>query len=475
MIVSLKVKELEKGKHYVAYSAKSKKLSSNGKAGLIVKVVELKGQHVDIVIPSFGNFAMTLMNNDERLDAWIAPLEGFEFQLQGEVSDKFPGFTKGMQGQIITLDNELEIEGLQLLTGETVNEDKDARKFRMVKPEWATVHGNPVVIPFQRKEEEEAKELERLREEARQRQAARMAEAITLGKGLTDGQLEQLNWMLPIRDRILKVRGERRTSTACFCRIFVQKEGHIGVLEADKVKLDENFGGACHSGMGRAFPDKYPVMAGVWCDHNPKSCEAKKEHQLAWINYIINHSGIAKYHLVKDPEDVYKNGYLLHTDCPNRLFHVAISCTRQCWEHTAKGVAFGELLDQGVHPHFAWYAAQFASGGYGSLKLNGTASHTFMNQDCMDDKALLQFLSGKPVKDYPLIRKQPGYHGTDEQWGGGGLSSFGKHLRDHCGGVGGGGFNQTKTHPIEKLAKEVQDAGEAWAKKMGIDINKIVD
>ena len=461
MLVSLKLDEIEVGKNYLAYSSKSRHL--NDHQGVVVEVLETLGDNVKVRIAKNG-FVMTIRNLSTRKDAYLLSLIGLRAKLVGKVTAEGLGFTEKMQGEIVTLDDYLHMQDSSYLTG-----TNEVGAIRIIEHAWVRGEGNDIVL-YADKEEEERKALEALRKEAEELLAKKAKEGIRLGKGLEYGQLGLFKWAHSVRKLILKDFNDRAyRGVSSFTMVFLpEKEKDFAIVEPNRAILQNSFGHPCHWEMKNPeFDGKCPL---VWTMH--KKTEGHKERDLLWIDYIVNRSGFSRMFLTKDPEDIYENGYLVDTRFPYNFVYAGTSCTRQLWEYPIKGYAFEQLLSKGTNEHFAWYAAQFASGKEDKLRLDANASHTFVNQDCLGNKALLNFLTGV-TEDSKFYFDKPTYKNSDQQWGETGDNTFNEGLRANCGSKSNKGFGKAEYKSLEELALSVQKVGLEWSKRMGFDYNGV--
>ena len=474
MIVSLRSDQVKLGEVYIAYSARSRKLSSNGTRGVFVKVLGKKDDNISVEVSGFER-PMTIRNLDNRLDAWMVDVsEEIEGIITEGLNPAWPrSFEKsrGKTGKLrpfSTVRRDDEEVTYTVLIGEDKN--------RMMRIDWCKplTDVGSVVVPFQRHDEFLKKEAELARKATEERIAARQAEAVKLMRGKLDGSKDKLlAWLLPIRDIIAKEYHKRENKGLCnHARIFVK--GEWEETPEDKVNIKFSFTAPCASFMSNRVDEN---CIAVWADHNKDHDNikgVKEQHQRVWIDYLINHSGLSRAYLNTSVDDVLENGYLIDASLPSRFVHAAVTAPRQCWEYASKGMLFGSLLDAGVTNHFAWFAAQCASGNYkNGFKTNTKhGTHSFMCQSHMSDKTLLNFLRGIPKAEYSPYTNDHNYNGCSAQWGGSqGERTFYDALM--CIGsktTSGVGFGASrKCYSIDEIADMVQQAGEKWAEKMGVD------
>jgi len=404
----LNVKALEIGKIYVAYSAKNKLLSKNGNKGVLVKLVESFGNGASIKVQLLGTQTTTnILQLDTRDNAWVYDPSGSDMQVCAKPANKaaFPGFSprmerEGWEGKPfifredelyeLTKDDVEEHAGKLTLRheGDTIDPEEDAPYvniflasdiYPVEPPEWR--------IP----------------------RAQRMgvgAVEIALPPKRASAEDEQVIALLSDALTLLKAEcGEGKTA----CYNVTDDKGKV---------VYRDYHAACHAGLQRTGGKQAAYILTAVKAPRPKE-GLTSEILTAFINYLTGYSPFADAFVVKDAEWIRANGYILTANVSAQMVAGACIATRQCWEYPHMIAAWYGLMEQGLDANTAFLFGCRASLNNGKWKFaQAGTGHTVFRIDQMPEKAIINFIDGKPVKqnDKPYSQKTD-YYGVNNLWG----------------------------------------------------------
>lgn len=445
LVRKMSVANLEVGKVYVAFSAKSKMLSSNGDKGVFV-LVEAVGKDVKVNILHL-NKSMVIKNLDGREDAWLySPDDSLKIQVDATGKElEFPKFTPRMQdafqGKEIKFDpsavykHEREGEGNGMYFYRFRGDDDKMNTFNFAwiapntAPEW------------------------------------RIPRAQRMGVGAIEIKLppkpvsaEEQTLIESLSAAIAEFNKNKREDS-CASYVIV---GDNGVI------IDRSFSAACHASLSRSKGGKW-VISGL---KSLKKCNSnggvltQKEYD-DHINWLVNDSPFAKAFAVKSLEWIKANGFILTGDISAQLLCGACIATRQLWEYPQFVKAWYGLAEQGIPMNLAYVFGSYAvtngkDWGWGA----GNTGHTVFNLSIMGDEQLVNFNDGKAVKQNKEPYTEKGnYYGVNELWGTDTQSSvFGK-----LKAIGGKGrYGASNYIAFDDSMEQAADIIEDWIKKEGV-------
>lgn len=437
------VANLEVDGLYVAFSAKSKMLSSNGSKGVFVLVKEVLGKDVKVYIPSL-NKTMVLKRLDERQDAWMyKPDDSLKVLVKGaQKAALFPKFTQRMvdtfEGKEISFKpdalykHEREGEGNGQHFYRFRGEDDKMNTFNFA---WIA----PNTVP-----------------EWRIPRAQRMgigAVEVALPPKPVSAEEETL---IEFLGAAIKEFNEKKKDNPCASFSMISENGKV---------IDDDYHGACHADLMRHNGVHY-VLSNICRRDNMKDEALHKKY----ITYLTTESPFKEAFLVKNADWIWENGYLLTGNVSAQMLCGACIATRQAWEYPQYIEAWMGLAEQGIPLNAAYIFGSYAvkdRGGKFAFGSSGTG-HTVFSLGGMEEEAVINFLDCKPVKENKNPHKEnPRYDGVNTMWGkinGKQANVFGK-LRS----IGGTGKYGAST-PIEKTdcMEQAADIIETWMKEAGV-------
>lgn len=436
------VANLEVDGLYVAFSAKSKMLSSNGNKGVFVLVKEVLGKDVKVYIPSIDK-TMVLKRLDERQDAWMyKPEDTLKVLVKGaHKAALFPKFTPRMndafEGKEISFKpdalykHEREGEGNGQHFYRFRGEDDKMNTFNFA---WIAPNTTP---------------------EWRIPRAQRMgigAVEVALPPKPVSAEEETL---IEFLGAAIKEFNEKKKDKTCASFSMISEKGKV---------IDDNYQGACHADLMRHKGVHY-VLSNICRRDEMKDVVLHKKY----ITYLTTESPFKEAFLVKNADWIWENGYLLTGNVSAQMLCGACIATRQAWEYPYYVEAWMGLAEQGIPLNAAYIFGSYAteSGGKFAFGASGTG-HTVFSLAGMEEEAVINFLDCKPVKENDKPHKEnPRYDGVNAMWGkinGRQANVFGK-LRN-IGGAGRFGASNyiEKTDCMEQAA----DIIETWMKEAGV-------
>ena len=447
-VTKLKTDGLEVGALYIAYSARSKMLSSNGPCGVFVKVLDVNAQGVSVDIIGTGK-TMVLKNLDTRQDAWMYS----PFDVEMEVN------VKPVNGQWPQLSE------------------------RMVKEGW-----NNKKIPF-------------ISTELYENKNDAVGDLTYLLRHRDENQVInniRLNWVSPSLPPEWRIpRAQRMGIGAVEIKLPPKPvaEQHKGVIEGFAKQLDKLCKGhksgcvsymmvdnegkeawhlneACHYDLKRENnygKRKYVLSTG----HLVDPMVTADAHYL-WIVYLTSYSPYADAFITKDPEFIIKWGYVMDCNVPKRILAGALMATRQVWEHPERAMGFLEIYKQGIN-----IDAAFIFGGWcnayceAGMKLSlGTTGHSHDEPNSMSDQCIANFIHHSPQQAGKLYCDDIYYSegdGVNGMWS----TSYGTacSIREKLKGIirkGTSAWDKKALVPVIECAERAADIIDEWLVKKGI-------
>lgn len=380
LVRKLKSKNLVAGDVYIAFSSKSKMLSSNGDKGVLVKVIEVKGSDVKATI-LFNNRVISIKNLDSREDAWMySPDKETKLLVNAAGKEKlFPGFTprmeKAFQGKQIMWDVdhlfEHVVEGQEGLFYR-FEQDGLYNNFNFA---WI----NPVEAP-----------------EWRIPRANRMeAGAVEVLLPPKPVSAEEEALIVFLKEPLAQFKKHvHHTYTSAFT--LIDKEGKVKVLQERA---------ACHYELKEHSGIHY-ILSGCRKDERLTDVEYK-----AYITYLTVHSPYKDAFLVKNADWIMENGYVLTGNVSAQVLAGACIATRQVWEYNIFVKAFIALAEKGVPLNLAFLFGNFAVSR-GDTKIAwgaGGTGHSVFSMAYFGDKEMVNFHEGKVKEE----NKKPYYEDSD--------------------------------------------------------------
>lgn len=435
---------LEVDKVYVAFSAKSKMLSSNGNKGVFVKVVEVAGKDVKVNI-LHNNRVMTIKNIDGRNDAWIySPDTELKIGINAENRRTlFPKFTDRMwdafQGKELKFDpaniykHEREGEGFGQTFYRFRGEDGKTNTFNFG---WV----NPAVSP-----------------------EWRIPRAQRMGVGAVEVKLppkpvsaEEEELIKTLSAQIDEFNKNKSYGNCASYAILSENLKNVGELY--------DYQAPCHASLSRAKNGKYVISM---CKPE-KNCEGlSKEAIKKYITYLTCESPFAPAFLVKDADWIYDNGYILTGDVSAQMLGGACIATRQAWEYPRFIKAWLGLAEQGIPLNLAYLFGSYATESRGKWGFgSGGGGHCVFSMSYMDNQAIINFSDGKVAKENKKpFHQDSNYNGINSMWGHANQADVFK-LLSKIGGAERYGVKEGLS--FEDTMEQAADIIEDWMKKEGV-------
>lgn len=408
----LSVKNLVVGGIYLAYSSKSKKLSSP--VGTLVEVVEVSGASVKLnVLGKTEAEHAAIRNLDSRQDAWIYDPSGVEIEMQlcpDFDKGQWPRWTPRLEAsewatkkflldisKIYKVEREGEGQGVSLIRMEETDiNPKTERPYVTNFPlNWL----QPVNPPEWRIPRAE-------------RMGLGAVELPLPPKPVKPEHEEALKNLMPFLEKMVSSHEKENTS-------FIK-------VGADFKESEEHFNQVCHRNIqtNAAFVPDYICTLGLntttkggWCKGRPND-----EALVLWITYLTCYSPYADVFITKDPQFIIKYGYVIDTNFPNRLVAGACYATRQAWETPWRADAFAELYKSNIPLDAAFvFASQCSLFKGGKIKFSmGSSGHNHFQNAQASDKCIINFITHKPERAGTSYRKSVnasgGAGGVDGMW-----------------------------------------------------------
>lgn len=413
----LAIKNLEVGQIYIAFSAKNKRLSSNGDKGVFVKLNEISGNGVKVQVLGTSQDT-SIASLDTRDDAWMYSPSGVEIPVVVRIADKkqWPGFSprmerEGWDGKAFSFkedelytveDEESPGNGLTLLRhpGETIDPEEDmpyvnnflmSNVFPTTPPEW------------------------------------RVPRAQRMGIGAVELPLPPKPVAEQHKAIIALLTPHLKTLVQGHTRDNVSYGKFSGDLKQKNIYMNQ----VCHRTLQSEedFPVEYVITLGVnkgvpgsWFRALPVQHEA----MVLWITYLTSYSPYAPVFISKSPEYIMEHGYIMDGNAPSRLLVGAAFATRQIWEKPARADAFYKLYEAGVPLDQAFvFGCQCSEFDGKKIKFAQSGDgHSHLRHSGLSDKCILNFIHhtpqypGKPfIKDNNASSNtHGGKYGVDGTW-----------------------------------------------------------
>lgn len=435
------VANLEVDGLYVAFSAKSKMLSSNDNKGVFVLVKEVLGKDVKVCIPSIDK-TMVLKRLDERQDAWMyKPEDALKVLVKGaQKAALFPKFTPRMNDAFEGKEISFKPDALYKHEREGEGNGQHFYRFRGEDDKMNTFNFAwiaPNTVP-----------------EWRIPRAQRMgigAVEVALPPKPVSAEEETL---IEFLGAAIKEFNEKKKDNPCASFSMISEKGKV---------IDDDYQGACHADLSRHNGVHY-VLSNICRRDRMDEALHKK-----YITYLTTESPFKEAFLIKNADWIWENGYLLTGNVSAQMLCGACIATRQAWEYPYYVEAWMGLAEQGIPLNAAYIFGSYAteSGGKFAFGASGTG-HTVFSLSGMEEEAVINFLDCKPVNENDKPHKEnPRYDGVNAMWGkinGKQANVFGK-LRN-IGGAGKWGASNyiDKTDCMEQAA----DIIETWMKEAGV-------
>lgn len=423
-ILKLKSAELQKGEFYLAYSAKSKKLTRHGNGGVIVEYIgeTKKGRHTFKIPMANGKFfEMAISNLDTRKDAFVVELTKKNLeQMKFNIGDEGAFFPKYGPKTRERAEKGVEVTFNSLMKpDERYPEDKRDGTATLVfsvaggeRPVYLNNYQAKVVTDVLQlvcsADEIEAK---RIAEEK-----ARIEKLKEGGVRLAVGKMELGQKCLPnllkLRKEFTKKSDGQRARNCSYTTLY-------GDAETGEIHTQFDYINApCHASICSINGELRKVIKkkgstrlyiltnvmktfdkGSYTQHNTEAIKA-------WVNFLVNDSVYADLFVDKDVNTIIKYGYVVNCDAPSNVVASALMATRCIYEYGMRGLAFHKLR-QHLPANLAYYVSQFASGDCDdkgqmtSLNFGYTGSgHSPMCQASMTEDAVIHLALGATNPKY---------------------------------------------------------------------------
>lgn len=406
-ILKLKEHELVAGEFYLAYSAKSKKLSRYGKSGVIVEYIGKTAVGANTIKVPMDNgkfFEMNIARLNERKDAYMLPVDAKTFAdleiTVGNEGSHYPQFTPLMKEHV---KNQKLIKFSSLLKpDERFPEDKRDGTATIIfdvpgrdRPLFLNngqVHILTDVLALVCTAEElEAKKLA----EAKARVAKLKEGGVKLVVGKTELGLKCL-LDLDAKREAFKVLDEEHQTSCCSFTLLYGKD-------MDSISDEWEYGGApCHAQLSRSGkqPAQFVLSSArkaKYSNQNGKNF-VKSGEDVTWIDYLVNRSPYADVFVDKDVNAIIERGHVVTAHAPSNAVCAALTATRQAWEYAQRPAAFN-LLREHLPENLAYFVCMAASGNIGtdgkldSLTFNNeNTGHTPLDHVCMSDEMVINLV-----------------------------------------------------------------------------------
>lgn len=437
------IKDLVIGGHYVAYSNKSKKLSSNGLAGVFVKVVSVTDTDVKVEVLSH-KYTMDIKNISTREDAWIYEpnIDKFKVKVIQKVkSDDYPKFTDkmieaGWGGKQLEIDiSSIRLSHKEGNDGHSIISVTEDDKRATLRVGWIA----PVEPP-----------------------EWRIPRAERMGVGAVEIKLppkpvsaEEQEVLTSLSAHINKlVKGANKNSCCAF-----------SVINDENKEIFYGSSEPCHASLSR--PEQEGAPKWVLSTHQRVGENITDVIRDAYISYLTNYSMFKDAFYIKDTEWIIANCYVMRTDVSANLLAGALMATRQIWEHHSHMVGWYRLMEQGIPADLAFMFGSLTSVSDGGKKAKFSdlgGSHCQFHIGLMSDECIKNAFNHNPTNvKRGLYKDSPYYEGVNAMWS----KNFGNThsaltpLRSIK--VGGGGWDSAI--PIDDAMEQAADIIEDWMKR----------
>lgn len=423
-LVKCKVEDLKVGEFYLAYSSQSKMLSSNGKGGVVVQLMNIvNGQpEVKVWLDNGRTRTMRIARLDERKDCFMLLVNSDLFsQVKLKIGNEgvfaWPKFTERMKK---AKEDGVDLEFVSIIG---VNDRYPAERVDgtltfMVntKHDNTLTYLNHYQISVNENMLARVCAAEELEERKRQEVKAKIEEMKEGGARLTVGKMEFGLSMLPkieeLRKKFSKSCKENPRSCASFW---------VLIGDGKDIKREYKYSNApCHAGICPTLDvgeeRMFILSSSVKKDYFNGACGwlINSGAAKSWIDYLVNRSPYADMFTDKDYESILELGYVVNCNAPSNAVSAALTATRQIWEYPARVVAF-HMLKEHINENLAYVMCMSASGDVrnGVLETltwnNQCTSHTPFNIIEISDLGVVSYILGASHKCNEDITKSQRY------------------------------------------------------------------
>ena len=389
MIIKCEVEDIIVGDFYVAYSARSRKLSSKGLGGVIVNVKSKTDTSVTVTF--FDNNVkkqtVTMLNVNTRKDCFLVP---FNDDLIGQVKMEFDRDTKYMQPKLTDrmlglettkLDN-IGVMGSGLLIEEylpmcVISGDTDDGKCSYFCTGQLTIT-TPLANTVVSKDSVEAE----VRRELKRKILALKEGGVRLVRGKQGGE-NSLESLVGARAEVMSYQKKHKRSCCVYSNVYIID---------DSIK-SEPMHAICHACTAvNDFKDRRYIISSVVQDQD---FNASKEASEIWLDFLANRSPVADVFITKDVKDMIKNGAVFDCRYPSNAVQFALIATRQPWEYAARVETF-KVLKELIPERYAFLISHYASGSIkdGINWRNLSSGHSLFNGAHLDKNTIVNFVHG---------------------------------------------------------------------------------
>ena len=439
---------------YVAYSSKSKKLSTNGNKGVFVKVKQVKGQDVSVEILGKSGNNVVIRNVDEREDAFIYDPSSAPIPVVVKCEDfnEWPKFTQRMIDQRLNgTEFAFNVDELYVNTREGVGEGvtlilHDAGSINPLTGD--VVRDNyriNWIVP---------KEAPEWRVPRAQRMGIGAVQIPLPPKPVEQGHKEVIEKLQPL----LKEMKDGHESG--------NNISHFSVKDFQAQQKVFNY--VCHAKLrdnNHAKDADYILTLGInpekttdmYCNGLPETKEA-----VDWyITYLTSYSPFAKVFLSKDVEQIKETGYVIDASFGGNLVVDACYATRMLWESPQRIDGMYALYLDGLSPDVAFiFGGQTSVFAKGKMKMGYTSSgHSHFQHDRAADECYENFLNHEAACEGKPYNKGGHNSSTDDMWSKkyGTVSEIYRKLADikKQGGYGG-------ALPVDDVVEQASGIIDEW-------------
>ena len=389
MIIKCEVEEVVVGDFYVAYSARSKKLSSKGLGGVVVNVKSKTD--TSVTVSFFDNNVkkqtVTMLNVNTRKDCFLVPFNNdlvCQLDIEFDKDTKFiqPRLSRRMLGLESTKISNVNFMGSGLLKDDyspmcVISGDTDDGRcsyFCTGQLIITTPLANTVVS-------KDCVEAE-ARKELKRKILALKEGGVRLVRGKQGGE-NNLESLAEARVEVMKYQKRYKRSCCVYSNVYILN---------DSIK-SEPMNAICHSDTAvRDFKDRRYIISGVTQD---QGSNASKEASAIWLDFLANRSPVADVFITKDVKDMIKNGAVFDCRYPSNAVQFALIATRQPWEYAARVGTF-KMLRELIPERYAFLISHYASGDIkdGINWSNLSSGHSLFNGAYLDKNTIINFVYG---------------------------------------------------------------------------------
>lgn len=444
METKLKARELQAEQYYLAFSAKSKMLSSNANRGVFVRVKLVEGPDVTVEVLHSGR-VMVIKNLDSREDAWMYSPSQEKVKVvfnQKEPNQIWPKFTQKM------IDNGWTKRELTISLGDVELSEREGYEG----------------TPFLYHEYEEEKHIMTRLGWLQPVEAPvwRVPRAERMGLGAVEIPL-------PPKHEGALVSEEFLTNLRPFMEDFKTwaQRGTCGYFFFDDKmeRKEDHKNQPCHASVGR--------VQGKWSyivTNHRKGDGITDDMEASYITYLTEYSPYKDIFLVKDVEYIRENGYVLSLDTGAEFLASALFATRQIWEHPWVVIGGFNLYKARLNPKaaFLFGVATSVQGGGKCTFTSGSLGHCHIGISSMSDACIKNYLLGTPEKPGENFKKVNTYaYKVNKIWSSseGSASSPYKALAK-ISPKGARGI--TVAEPYAVICDKAADVIEEWLDKEGV-------